>query len=457
MMKRFATFLLLALAVTFSVAEALAVDGSSTITRALTVDSLDIAPVWAAHPVGFALLTHPPFQFAAFYDDQRRLTVVQRRLDGRQWSFHQLPVTTGWDSHNYIALAVDIDGYLHLSGDMHGVPLKYFRTTKPFDASTFERVETMLGREEQRVTYPRFFNGPNGEFVFTYRDGRSGNGNQILNIYDTKTKTWGRLLDTPLTDGEGRRNAYFDGPVKGPDGYFHLAWVWRETPDAASNHDLSYARSKDLCHWETSSGKALSLPVRLKDSEIVDPVPEKGGIINGNTKIGFDNGGRVTISYHKYDAAGNTQPWTARLENGKWKHYQITDWPYRWDIGGGGTLKFAIRLGPVHLENDGRLTQTYSHIKFGNGTWLIDPETLHGVDTTHYESKPSELARIEGAFPDLIVKWIDDSGVSGKPDLRYALRWETLDANRDQPRQGPLPPPSMLRLYAIKSVTDTKP
>ncbi len=70
MMKRLATFLLLVTAVTSSLT-AFAVDGLSTSTRALTVDSLDIAPVWAGHPVGFALVTRAPFQFAAFYDDQR--------------------------------------------------------------------------------------------------------------------------------------------------------------------------------------------------------------------------------------------------------------------------------------------------------------------------------------------------------------------------------------------------
>jgi hypothetical protein len=233
--------------------------------------------------------------------------------------------------------------------------------------------------------------------------------------------------------------------------------VWRETPNAASNHDLCYARSKDFLHWETGAGKPLALPITLRSSEIVDPVPEKGGMINGNTKLGFDNLGRVTISYHKYDAVGNTQPWTARLENGVWNRYQTTDWPYRWDFGGNGTLIFAIDLGPVHRESDGRLMQTYRRVKFGSGTWLVDPQTLHAIGTIHYESKPPELAGVEGAFPDLMVKWIDDSGASGKPGLRYALRWETLDANRDQPRPGPLPPPSMLRLYAIKSVTDKKP
>ncbi len=83
--------------------------------RALTTDSLDIAPVWAAHPVGFSLLTHAPFQFVAFYDVKRQLTVARRKLDERKWDFTKLPVTTGWDSHNYVTMTVDDGGFIHLN------------------------------------------------------------------------------------------------------------------------------------------------------------------------------------------------------------------------------------------------------------------------------------------------------------------------------------------------------
>ena len=266
--------------------------------RAITVDSLDIAPVWAGHPVGFAMLTHAPHQFAAFYDERRQLTVAQRQLDERQWKFTKLPDTTGWDSHNYIALAADKDGFLHLSADMHAVPLKYFRTEKPWDAASFVSLNRMTGANETHCTYPIFLRDTNDDLLFTYRDGRSGSGNQLYNIYDTKTKIWRRFLDSPLTDGEGRNNAYFHGPVRGPDGWYHLTWVWRASGDAATCHDLSYARSRDLKHWETGGGRLLSLPIRLKDADIVDAVPQHGGMINGNTTIGFDASGRVTVSYH---------------------------------------------------------------------------------------------------------------------------------------------------------------
>ena len=417
--------------------------------RPVVLDSLDIAPVWAAHPVGFTLLTRSPFQFVAFYDAKRRMTVAQRRLDERKWTFTILPVTTGWDSHNYVTMAADRDGILHLSGDLHCVPLKYFRTSKPLDASTFERIDRMTGVQESRTTYPRFMRGVNDEFIFTYRDGSSGNGNQIFNVYDHGSRSWKRLLDKPFTDGEGERNAYFEGPVHGPDGYFHLAWVWRESPDAATNHDLSYARSKDLRNWENAAGKALPLPIKLEDAAIVDPVPVNGGMINGNSEIGFDGEGRVTISYHKHDATGNTQPWNARVENGTWKLYQTADWPHRWDFGGGGTLSFGISLGPVTKETDGQLTQSWKHFKLGGGTWLLDPESLRAVGKVDRRSTPPDFGRIEGKFPELRVKTAGDSGQSDKPGVRYLLRWETLDANRDKPREGPLPEPSMLRLYVV--------
>jgi hypothetical protein len=443
-MSLFAAIVLLTLALSATL-------GNKT-EHAIVVDTLDIAPVWAGDPVPLALLTEAPYQYIAYYDAERQMTVVQRNLNEHTWTITKLNTTTGWDSHNYIAMAMDDDGYLHLSGNMHAVPLIYFRTAQPRNASTFVELNKMVGTNENSVTYPMFFRGPENEFIFTYRDGYSGNGNQIYDIYDSKTKIWKRLLDKPLTDGEGKRNAYFMGPILGPDGYFHLTWVWRESGDCSTNHDLSYARSKDLISWETSTGKPLALPITLETCEIVDPVPQKGGIINGNTIIGFDQQGRVTISYHKNDANNYTQPWTARSENGVWQKYQITNWPWHWDFSGGGAIPFLITIGPVTKENDGNLTQIFNHIIFGNGTWSIDPETLRATGTIERETIPASLMKVEGTFPGLAVRFVEDSGQYNVTDTRFILRWETLDRNRDQPRPPPYPSPSMLRVYAIKVV-----
>jgi len=418
-----------------------------------TVDEvLDVALVWAGHPVGFSLLTHGGRQYVAYYDDQRRMTVAERALGDRTWKKTVLPESVVWDSHNYITMTADDDGHLHLSGNMHVVPLIYFRTTKPGDSSTFERVKTMVGPNEQRTTYPHFLRGPKNELIFTYRDGSSGNGDQIYNVYDHKTRAWMRLLDKPFTDGEGERNAYLDLPQRGPDGYFHMVWVWRETPDAATNHDPTYARSRDLVHWEKSDGTPLPLPINLKAGDVVDPVPVGGGIINGNVKLGFDAKKRPVVSFHKYDASGKTQIYNARREGDAWKLYQTSDWDWRWDFGGGGSIPFAVRVGPVRVRPDGTLTQTYSSEKYGSGTWILDEATLKPTGTlTERPAYPPQIAKVESAFPGMRPNWAGDAGKSGESGVRYVLRWETLGQNRDRPREGALPPPSMLRLYKLKS------
>ncbi len=411
----------------------------------------DIAPVWSGHPVGFALLTHGGRQFVAFYDAERRMTVAERALGASDWKMTTLPETTGWDSHNYLTMTADDDGFLHLSGNMHVVPLVYFRSARPGDASTLARVRSMVGRDEARVTYPVFLRGPKRELIFTYRDGSSGDGNQIYNVYDHRARAWRRLLDTPLMDGEGQRNAYLELPKPGPDGYWHLVWVWRETPDAATNHDPSYARTRDLIRWERSDGTPLKLPITQATGEIVDPVPVHGGVINGNVKLGWDHQKRPVVSYHKYDARGNTQIYNARREADGWKIYQTSDWEGRWNFGGGGSIPFLVSVSPVRARPDGTLTQKYRFEKYGAGTWVLDEATLKpkGEAKEEQPDYPASLRAVESSTPGMRVNWSGDLGASGERGVRYVLRWETLGQNRDRPREGAPPPPSMLRLYKL--------
>lgn len=425
-------------------------DGGATADDHRIVEVSDLGEVWSGHPVAFALVTVEDHQFAAYYDAERRMTVAARDLDQTTWTRVTLPSTLGWDSHNYVVLAIDELGSVHVSGNMHSVPLVCYRTTVPLDIETLEPVPSMVGTNEQQVTYPEFNVGADGSLVFSYRDGGSGNGNHIFNTYDAEAQTWRRLLDTPLLDGGGANNAYPVGPSKGPDGWWHLVWVWRDTPDASTNHDLSYARSRDLTTWETVGGDALALPITLEASEIVDPVQAGGGMINNNTKVGFDADGRPVIAYHKFDADGNTQLYNARFEDGSWVIHQTSDWDYRWDFGGTGSLVFEIQVEGVVAQPDGTLTQKFYHAHYGGwGAYRLDPETLgalEGIDPPL--DYPAALDQPESPTEGMVTRWQRDSGQSPDPDVRYLLRWETLPENRDLPRDT-IPPPTLLRLYGV--------
>ena len=303
------------------------------------------------------------------------------------------------------------------------------------------------------MTYPRFFRGPSGEFIYTYRDGSSGSGNQIYDVYDAAEGTWARLLDRPLTDGQSEMNAYIDGPTLGPDGYYHCVWVWRDTPDCATNHDLSYMRSRDLRHWENVRGEALALPVTLESpGVVVDPVPPGGGLINGNARLGFDQEKRVVITSHKYDGDGNSQVYNARWNGTSWDIVQTSRWTGRWAFNGGGSIAFQVRVEPVTVEGEGLLTQVWSHWELGRERWRIDPGTLQAEERLPLAERgaPPEFHRAASDFPGMGVRTAPDLGTSPEAGIRYQLRWETLGPNRDRPRDPPLPDPSELVLYALK-------
>ena len=432
---------------------------------------MDVAPVWAGHPVGFALLTHGERQYVAFYAADRHLTVAVRTLGSDAWKFFRMPskqpepprfgqrqtsAVLGWDSHNSIVMAADSAGHLHLAGNMHCNPLTYWRTREPGEIASFEQVQQMVGRDEDRCTYPVFLTLADGRLVFQYRSGRSGDGSTFLNVYDVGSRSWRRLVEGPLFDGETKRNAYPLEPVAGPDGMFHMSWVWRESPDAAANHDLSYARSRDLARWETAAGRPLALPIRLAtEGVIVDPVPVNGGIINGTGHVGFDSRTRPVLAYHKYDDDGHTQAFVARWEGATWHVVQLSRWSHRVEFTGGGTLpKYDIRLGAVQPGAEGELRLEFGHAKEGSGVWVLDEESLAVLRTEPARPRyPRSLWKVESTFPGMTVRYADDQGSSGEPGRRFILRWEALPANRDKPRPEPWPEPSMLRVVELRDAT----
>jgi len=230
-----------------------------------------------------------------------------------------------------------------------------------------------------------------------------------------------------------------------------MCWVWRDTPDCATNHDISYARSSDLLHWETIDGKPIELPITPRTpGVVVDPVPVKKGLINVAHYVGFDTQHRPIVTYHKYDEQGYSQIYNSRWENGRWVIRQATRWEYRWEFSGGGTIQVEISSSRIHLLPDGRLAQRFSHARYGSGIWIFDPASLSVVATCPAPREiPSELAELESDFPGMEVRFARDAG---KPPAgaEYILRWETLPANRDRPRADPLPPPTTLRLYRLE-------
>lgn len=420
-----------------------------------------IDSVWAGHPVNFSLYTYGNRQYIAYYNAKRNIVVGQRNLDDSKFKLYTMLPTSrrnaagtstvlGWDSHNSLTMGIDKDSFIHLSGNMHGHPITYFKSTKPNDIFTLIQERKLVGRNEKRCTYPHFMLSKEGELLFHYRDGSSGNGNEIYNIYSCETKKWSRMLDVPLTDGQRKMNAYQTEPTVMKDGWYHVYWVWRDTPDCSTNHDLSYMKSPDLKHWFDAFGNKVKLPATLsKKSLIVDPIPVKGGIINLAAILCLDENNNPVFVYHKFDTTGNTQLFIAHIVDNKWVYKQITDWDYRWYFSGKGSIDVEISINDFRQSAYGNYEVDYWHVKYGNGTILLNEEFENIGNFVKLVSIISEI-RLEGNFPGLHIMTINDEGKSNEKDTRYMLKWETLDRNRDQARPKPWPNPSQLYLYKLK-------
>lgn len=415
--------------------------------------------VWAGHPVGFALLVDQGHVFVGYYDAERRLTVAARAPGSREWTRvalqgvwneakRRFSNVVDWDSHNGIVMALDREGYLHLSANMHGDPLVYHRTSRPLDVTSIERIDRMTGERESRCTYPKFFKDAAGELYFGYRDGSSGNGVDFYNRYDVASKSWQRHIPTPLFDGEGRRSAYATPLRLGPDGRFHVLWMWRDTPEARTNQQLSYARSPDLLHWEDAQGRKIPLPITFGQGDIIDDAKPGEGLINTTYALGFDAAGKPIAVYHRYDEAGHSQLFAARPTAEVWRRAALTEWTFRWAFGGGGSLQTDVYVFPLRRDDDGALLVPFSARAVPNGVLRVDPESLRTLAVLPPEkgALAAEELRPRSVYPGMEVRTrsVCADGVT------YTLRWETLPSNRDNPRPE-APPPSELHLLETRA------
>jgi len=425
--------------------------GSIKILETIEVDS-----VIADFPVGFASLTTGDWQFIAYYNKHRDLTVAARKTTDPKWNYKILPTKVGWDSHNRITMAMDRENCLHLSGNMHNDTLIYFKTERAFDIATFKKVFPLVAAEdESRCTYPKFIKNAAGALIYSYRKGGSGNGVTISNIYHESSQSFQRLTDQPLFDGLKQMSAYASGPMLGPDQFFHMLWLWRDTPACETNHDLSYARSRDLISWETLDGQKVGLPLTpLLDELTVDPVPPGGGAINGGAKLFFDANNRPLIAYMKYDSLGKSQLFLAASRDGDWLIKQVSAWGYRWAFSGSGSITFEIRLQDCYVKPDGRIAIAYQHIKRGKGELIIDPTNLslledQALTMAENSPYPADLLSPSSGIDSATVSWMKMDASPETPSEYYALRWETMGKRRFyKPRNTPVKP-SVMKLYRL--------
>jgi hypothetical protein len=245
-----------------------------------------------------SLCTYNNTQYISYYNNDGYVVLGKRKIGHKKWQLQ----TTSFkgnvaDAHNSISIITDGDGYLHMAWNHHGNQLHYSKSIAPGSLKMMPETQ-MTGLLEQKVTYPEFYLLPNGNLLFLYRDGQSGQGNLVVNHYSAKEKKW-QLRHQNLIDGEKKRNAYWQACVD-TKGTIHISWVWRESPDVASNHDMCYAQSTDGgITWSNSKNEKYTLPINATTAEYVCRIPQKSELINQTSMYADEQGNPFIASYWK--------------------------------------------------------------------------------------------------------------------------------------------------------------
>lgn len=341
-----------------------------------------------------ALTSFQNYQFTAYYDENSCLVLAKRKANSSDWEKVKTPYNGNTkDAHNDISIAIDGDGFLHVSWDHHDTKLRYAQSKTPLSLDLGEE-QPMTGQEENKVTYPQFYNLPNGNLLFFYRSGSSGRGNMVINFYDVKSKNWSQRQQN-LLNGEEKRSAYWQSSIDS-QGVIHLSWVWRESWDVSTNHDMCYARSKDGgISWEKSSGEKYNLPITASTAEIAWKIPQKSSLINQTAMTTDTKGNPYIASYWSENQIPQYQ--IIYLENGNWKKINTGFRKTPFYLGGGGTKQIPIARPDLFISNNGNNSALYLLFR--------DEERGNKISLAYANLKQNSNWKIVDLTKDSVGQW----------------------------------------------------
>jgi hypothetical protein len=176
----------------------------------------------------------------------------------------------------------------------------------------------------------------------------------MLDSYDWKKQRWTQVQDG-WVNGEGQRNAYWQMTTD-KQGVIHLSWVWRETGDVATNHDLCYAKSRDQGRtWEKSNGERYRLPITAATAEYACKIPQNSELINTTTMAADDAGHPYIATYWRQVNESVPQYRLVYFDGKQWQVQQVSERKQAFSLSGGGTKRIPISRPKVMVSNkDGR-------------------------------------------------------------------------------------------------------
>lgn len=323
---------------------------------------MPVAQGWAENSINTVIFrrgsvsSYRDIQVTAFYDRAGNVILARRKLDSTNWEIKKTVFRGNpGDAHNSISIMFDGAGFLHLAWDQHDNPLHYACSVASMSLELSGTL-AMTHQREDMVTYPEFYRLPSGDLVFAYRDGSSGRGDLVLKRFDIRTRKWTQLQNN-LISGQGQRSPYWQLAVDDL-GTIHVSWVWRESPDVASNHDLCYAKSKDGgLTWLHSDGKPYILPITTASAEYAQRIPQGHELMNSTSMCADAQGRPIIATYWRPHDKAVPQYMVVFGDGDGWKVSQVSERAKPFALAGGGTKRVPMSRPQIVSQTENGKTR----------------------------------------------------------------------------------------------------
>jgi BNR repeat-containing family member len=186
----------------------------------------------------------------------------------------------------------------------------------------------------------------------------------------------------------------------------HLSWVWRETGDVVTNHDIAYPVSKNGGKtWQKTTGDEYSVPIAMDEAEYAARIPQNSELANQTSMAVDEKGHPVIASFWRAAPDAVPQYHLLMHDGNRWIDRQVGQRTLNFFRKGGGTKKPPISRPLVLLETIAHGTRT--HILFrdkerGGHITLASSNNLFSDDWTYANLTSSPVGQSDPMIdPDM--------------------------------------------------------
>ena len=314
------------------------------------------------------------------------------------------------DPHDNPSIQIDPAGHLwvFVSGRGRKRPGYIYRSEKPYDIATFERVS------EGEFTYPQPWWVDDTGFLFLFT--KYTHGRELYwNVGGGEVETWSE--DQKLAGMGGHYQASTER-----DGRVITAFNMHPGGNVDLRTNLYFVQTTDNGQtWTTASGEKIETPLTDPQcSALVHDYRSEGRLVYMKD-IGFDADGNpvvlyVTSSHHQPGPGGDPRTWTiAHWTGSEWALHEITQSTHNYDMGSlyieeDGTWRVIgpTEPGPQQHGTGGEIavwisqdqgqswskTQTVTHDSTTNQSYVRRPRNAHAEFYGFWaDGNPDELSK----------------------------------------------------------------